>query len=147
MKKEKKKLLIGILVGIIIISLIVLYFTSNNSSKNFIKLSYEEFKEKIDNGDSFVLCVSRTTCSHCNDYKPKLLEVSNKYNIMIYYIEINEFSDIELNYFKEIFGFDGSTPITMFIKDGKEGTTGSRIEGDVSKERIVSKLKTNGFIK
>ena len=44
-------------------------------------------------------------------------------------------------------GFNMSTAITMFIKDGKEGTTGSRIEGDVSMEKIVSKLKTNGFIK
>ena len=69
------------------------------------------------------------------------------YDIKIYYTEINEFSNNELDYFKDNFGFDGGTPITMFIKDGKEGTTGSRIEGDVSMEKIVSKLKTNGFIK
>lgn len=147
MKNNKKKLVIGILGGIIVIGLIVFFFLGSNSSDNFIKLNYNEFKEKVDNNDSFVLCVSRTTCSHCNDYKPKLKEVSNKYNIKIYYTEINEFSNSELDYFKDNFGFDGGTPITMFIKDGKEGTTGSRIEGDVSMEKIVSKLKTNGFIK
>ena len=147
MKNNKKKLVMGILGGIIVIGLIVFFFLGSNSSDNFIKLNYNEFKEKIDNNDSFVLCVSRTTCSHCNDYKPKLKEVSKKYNIKIYYIEINEFSNSELDYFKDNFGFDGGTPITMFIKDGKEGTTGSRIEGDVSMEKIVSKLKTNGFIK
>lgn len=147
MKNNKKKLVIGILGGIIVIGLIVFFFLGSNSSDNFIKLNYNEFKEKVDNNDSFVLCVSRTTCSHCNDYKPKLKEVSKKYNIKIYYTEINEFSNSELDYFKDNFGFDGGTPITMFIKDGKEGTTGSRIEGDVSMEKIVSKLKTNGFIK
>lgn len=147
MKNNKKKLVMGILGGIIVIGLIVFFFLGSNSSDNFIKLNYNEFKEKVDNNDSFVLCVSRTTCSHCNDYKPKLKEVSNKYNIKIYYTEINEFSNSELDYFKDNFGFDGGTPITMFIKDGKEGTTGSRIEGDVSMEKIVSKLKTNGFIK
>lgn len=147
MKNNKKKLVMGILGGIIVIGLIVFFFLGSNSSDNFIKLNYNEFKEKIDNNDSFVLCVSRTTCSHCNDYKPKLKEVSKKYNIKIYYTEINEFSNSELDYFKDNFGFDGGTPITMFIKDGKEGTTGSRIEGDVSMEKIVSKLKTNGFIK
>ena len=147
MKNNKKKLVMGILGGIIVIGLIVFFFLGSNSSDNFIKLNYNEFKEKIDNNDSFVLCVSRTTCSHCNDYKPKLKEVSKKYNIKIYYTEINEFSNNELDYFKDNFGFDGGTPITMFIKDGKEGTTGSRIEGDVSMEKIVSKLKTNGFIK
>ena len=147
MKNNKKKLVMGILGGIIVIGLIVFFFLGSNSSDNFIKLNYNEFKEKIDNNDSFVLCVSRTTCSHCNDYKPKLKEVSKKYNIKIYYTEINEFSNSELDYFKDNFGFDGGPPITMFIKDGKEGTTGSRIEGDVSMEKIVSKLKTNGFIK
>ncbi len=147
MKNNKKKLVMGILGGIIVIGLIVFFFLGSNSSDNFIKLNYNEFKEKVDNNDSFVLCVSRTTCSHCNDYKPKLKEVSKKYNIKIYYTEINEFSNSELDYFKDNFGFDGGTPITMFIKDGKEGTTGSRIEGDVSMEKIVSKLKTNGFIK
>lgn len=147
MKNNKKKIVMGILGGIIVIGLIVFFFLGSNSSDNFIKLNYNEFKEKIDNNDSFVLCVSRTTCSHCNDYKPKLKEVSKKYNIKIYYTEINEFSNSELDYFKDNFGFDGGTPITMFIKDGKEGTTGSRIEGDVSMEKIVSKLKTNGFIK
>ena len=109
----------GILGGIIVIGLIVFFFLGSNSSDNFIKLNYNEFKEKIDNNDSFVLCVSRTTCSHCNDYKPKLKEVSKKYNIKIYYTEINEFSNSELDYFKDNFGFDGGTPITMFIKDGK----------------------------
>lgn len=147
MKNNKKKIVMGILGGIIVIGLIVFFFLGSNSSDNFIKLNYNEFKEKVDNNDSFVLCVSRTTCSHCNDYKPKLKEVSKKYNIKIYYTEINEFSNSELDYFKDNFGFDGGTPITMFIKDGKEGTTGSRIEGDVSMEKIVSKLKTNGFIK
>ena len=147
MKNNKKKLVMGILGGIIVIGLIVFYFLGSNSSDNFIKLNYNDFKEKVDNKDSFVLCVSRTTCIHCNDYKPKLKEVSKKYNIKIYYTEINEFSNSELDYFKDNFGFDGGTPITMFIKDGKEGTTGSRIEGDVSMEKIVSKLKTNGFIK
>ena len=106
MKNNKKKLVMGILGGIIVIGLIVFFFLGSNSSDNFIKLNYNEFKEKIDNNDSFVLCVSRTTCSHCNDYKPKLKEVSKKYNIKIYYTEINEFSNSELDYFKDNFGFE-----------------------------------------
>lgn len=145
MNNNSKKLFLGILLGIVIIGLLIFYFL-NSGNNNFIKLDYNEFKDKVDNEDTFVLCVSRTTCSHCNTYKPKLEEISKKYNIKIYYTEIDDFSDSELDYFKDNFGFDGATPITMFIKDGKESTTGSRIEGDVSTEKIVSKLKTNGFI-
>ena len=146
MKKKNYLIISGIILIVIIIGVIIWYGISAGS-KNFIKLNYNEFKEKVDNNDSFVLCVSRTTCSHCNDYKPKLKEVSKKYNIKIYYTEINEFSNSELDYFKDNFGFDGGTPITIFFKDGEEKTTATRIEGDISIERTIDKFKKNGFIK
>ena len=50
---------------------------------NLVRLSYDEIMEKIDNKESFILCISRTTCSHCNVYKPKLRKVANKYDIKI----------------------------------------------------------------
>ena len=43
--------------------------------------------------------------------------------------------------------FDGATPTTIFFKDGEEKTTATRIEGDVTEEKIITKIKQNGFIK
>ena len=146
MKNNKKKLVMGILGGIIVIGLIVFFFLGSNSSDNFIKLNYNEFKEKIDNNDSFVLCVSRTTCSHCNDYKPKLRKVANKYKINIYYTDIDKYTKTDLKKFNNLISFDGGTPVTIFIKNGEEKTTATRIEGDVSTDKIIDKLKKNGFI-
>ena len=103
-------------------------------------------KEKIDNKEDFVLCVSRTTCIHCQDYKPKLKKVGYKYKIDIYYIDVDLLNDDELKMFKNTVSFDGSTPITIFFKNGEEKTTATRIEGDVSEEKLINKLKTNGFI-
>jgi len=34
----------------------------------------------------------------------------------------------------------------MFIKDGEEKLTSSRIEGNVTTEKIIDNLKKNGFI-
>lgn len=140
MMKKKNFIFIGI---IIIFLLILLFLSINNSKGNLIELSYNDIKEKIENKENFVLCVSRTTCSHCADYKPKLKEVAKENNINIYYIDVDKYDEEE---FSNLISFDGSTPTTIFIKNGEEETTSNRINGDVSKSKIIEKLKSNGFI-
>ena len=145
MKSKTFKLILGILI-IIFIGVIIGYFIFNENN-NLIKLDYKDIVNKIDNKESFVLCVSRTTCSHCQSYKPKLQKVANKYNIKIYYTDIDTYNKDELNDFNSRITFDGGTPITLFIKNGEEKTTATRIIGDVSSEKIIDKLKKNDFIK
>lgn len=140
MMKKKNFIFIGI---IIIFLLILLFLSINNSKGNLIELSYNDIKEKIGAKENFVLCVSRTTCSHCADYKPKLKEVAKENNINIYYIDVDKYDEEE---FSNLISFDGSTPTTIFIKNGEEETTSNRINGDVSKSKILEKLKSNGFI-
>jgi len=140
MMKKKNFIFIGI---IIIFLLILLLLFVNNGKGNLIELSYNDIKEKIENKENFVLCVSRTTCSHCADYKPKLKEVAKENNINIYYIDVDKYDEEE---FSNLISFDGSTPTTIFIKNGEEETTSNRINGDVSKSKIIEKLKSNGFI-
>ena len=135
MKKKNYLIISGIIFIVIIIGFIIWYSISVES-KNFIKLNYSEVLEKVDNKESFILCVSASECIHCNSYKPKLKKISNDYNIKIYYTE-----------FKDKFSFDGGTPTTIFFKDGEEKTTATRIEGDISVERTIDKFKKNGFIK
>ena len=48
--------------------------------------------------------------------------------------------------FLKIAHFDG-TPTTVFFIDGEEKSAVSRINGDASTEKIIKKLKSNGFIK
>ena len=143
MKKKKYLLIASIL--IVILGIIIGYFLFSMDD-NLVRLSYDEIMEKIDNKESFILCISRTTCSHCNVYKPKLRKVANKYDIKIYYTDVDKYSKNDLKDFNSKISFDGGTPTTLFIKDGKEKTTATRIEGDVSIEKIVDKLKKNGFI-
>ena len=143
MKKKKYLLIASIL--IVILGIIIGYFLFSMND-NLVRLSYDEIMEKIDNKESFILCISRTTCSHCNVYKPKLRKVANKYDIKIYYTDVDKYSKNDLKDFNSKISFDGGTPTTLFIKDGKEKTTATRIEGDVSIEKIFDKLKKNGFI-
>lgn len=145
--KAKKKKFIAIIASILVVAGLIIYCFIYSYDSNLIEINYNELKEKIDNKEDFVLCISRTTCTHCQDYKPKLKKVGYKYKIYIYYIDVDLLNDDDLNKFKTSVSFDGSTPITVFFKNGEEKTTATRIEGDVSEEKIISKLKTNGFIK
>ncbi len=146
--QKKKNIILGVLVCILIILVCILLFILGRKKdyQSILNIGLSEVKEKIDNKEDFVLCVSRTTCSHCQDYKPKLKKVGYKYKIDIYYIDVDLLNDDELKMFKNTVSFDGSTPITIFFKNGEEKTTATRIEGDVSEEKLINKLKTNGFM-
>ena len=145
--KKKNYLIIGGIILIMAIIGCIIWYSIHMDNKNFIKLSYNDVLEKVNNNESFILCVSASECAHCKSYKPKLKKISNDYNIKIYYTDVDKFSDEDYTEFKNKFSFDGATPTTIFFKDGEEKTTATRIEGDISIERTIDKFKKNGFIK
>ena len=149
----KKKLIIGGIITVIILAIgamiyasIVLNGKEKEEDKYFQELKIDELIEKCENKESFILVISQTTCSHCKDFKPKLARISKKYKVNIYYIEIDLLTDEQNKELKSYFNFSG-TPTTVFVKDGEEKSAATRINGDVSEEKIISKLKSNGFIK
>lgn len=144
---KKNSNLIWIIAIVILVLLLAFLIINKAISKgNLVELTYDEFVQKIDNEESFVLCVSRTTCSHCATYKPKLESVAKDYAIDLYYIDIDKYSEEEQEEFEKIINFNDSTPTTVFLKNGKETTASNRINGDVSTSRIIDKLKSNDFI-
>lgn len=142
MKNKKNILKISLLVAILIFTIIIIYGNKNN----LIELNYNEVLEKIENKEDFVLCISATNCVHCQDYKPKLKKISKEYDIKIYYINRDKLNNKEYEEFKTKLSFDGGTPTTIFFKDGEEKTTATRIEGNDKIEKVITKLKNNGFI-
>ena len=143
---NKKKNIIIICISLILLVLIIWGLLLYNKNVGLEKINYEKVNELIEQEETFVLCISRTTCSHCDDFKPKLKEVANDYNIKVYYIDIDKETDENKDNFKDIISFNGETPTTVFIKNGAETTTANRINGNVSKKNIIKKFKTNGFI-
>ena len=137
--KDKNKIYLYLLIGVLVLVVIFFSYQMFFKKSNLKSLAYEEINEKIDNKDSFVLCLTSTKCSHCNVY--------NKYDITIYYADVDTFDKEDYNKLKSEFSFDGSTPTTIFINDGEEETTATRINGDISTDKIINKLKKNGFIK
>lgn len=132
---------------ICLVILVGLFIADRLLSKDYlVEIKYNEVMKKVENKENFVLLLSQTTCTHCADYKPKLREVSNKYKVTIYYLEVDLLKEKEEVELKKHFNYS-STPVTVFAKEGYETTAATRIVGDVSKEKIISKLKSNGYIK
>lgn len=147
--KNKNNIIYMIAITIIIIIAFILIsnISNNKNNKDLIELNYKEIKEKINNKDSFILVVSRTTCSHCMSYKPKLKKISNNYNLKIYYIDYDKESKKNQDKLFEELDIDGSTPITIFYKKGKQTSLFDRIEGDLSEKTIINKFKDLKYIK
>ena len=144
MKKSIKKMILLIVCCVVV--LIGAIIADKMLSKSyFIELKYDKVMEKINNKESFVLLLSQTTCSHCKDFKPKLKKVANNYKLNVYYLEVDLINEEENNELKKLFNFNG-TPTTVFVINGEEKTAATRISGDASEEKIIAKLKSNGFI-
>lgn len=144
--KAKKKLII--LVSICLILLVGAFIADGILGNNyFSKIEYKEIINKIENKEDLVLLISQTTCSHCAAYKPKLKDVSNEYEIDVYYIDVDLLEEDEYDELNSRLSFATSgTPLTIFLKNGEETTVANRIKGDSSKDKIIKKLKSNGFI-
>ena len=149
----KKKLIITAISLVIILSIaaliyagVVLNTKEKDEDKHLQELKINELEEKVANKETFVLVISQTTCSHCAEYKPRLKKILAKYDITGYYIEKDILSDEETVRLNNIANISG-TPTTVFIVDGEEASTATRLVGAKSTDSIISRLKAMGYIK
>ena len=145
MKNRRKRIIILIIICVFL--LIGVIIVDKKLSKEYLlEIKYDEVIKKVDKKDTFVLLLSQTTCSHCAEYKPKLSRISKKYKVMVYYLETDLLKEKEEKEIKKLFNYSG-TPTTVFVIKGYEKTAATRINGDATEEKIISKFKSNGFIK
>jgi len=126
--------------------LLIVFLLSGCSNKYLKEISYDEYKKLIENKESFILEVMSTDCSACKNFEPKLKEVTEEYKIEVKYINTSKLSKEETNRLYKKTGITG-TPTIIFYTNGKEETKSSRINGSVSKDKIISKFKANDIIK
>lgn len=148
---KKKILLIStIIFGILAISGmlyagITLKTKEKEEDSHLIELIYDELQAKIDNKDTFILVLAQTKCSHCAEYKPILKEVLTEYNIYAYEISVDKLTKEENAKLIDIASANG-TPTTIFINEGVEINTSTRLKGTQGKTKIINRLKAMGYI-
>ena len=143
----KVKTKIIILVSVCLVILVGALIGDRILGKSYLnEIKADEVIKMMENKEDFILVISKTTCSYCNEYKPKLERIAKEYKIDMYYIQVDLIDEDDKEKFNSYFSYSG-TPETVFIRNGEERTAASRINGNASIEKIKTKLKANGWIK
>lgn len=150
--KMKKKFLIFLAFAISIGAIIAIIYAAITLNKQekiedsyLIELTFNELEEKINNKESFVLVFTQTQCNHCHEYKPVLKRTLAKKKFYAYEIVLDHLSKKEKAKLNDIANVSG-TPTTVFIIDGAEVNSSSRLVGIQQEDKIVNRLKYYGYI-
>lgn len=143
---KNKIVYIALIIFVAIIVILLVNYANTPKPGSFIQLDYKGVIKKVDNKDKFILVVSKSTCSHCATYKPKIEAIVKEYGTDVYYIDYDEETEDTQKEFLEKFNLDGATPMTLFFEKGKEISVLNRIEGDLSSEKVIATFKKMGFI-
>jgi predicted bacteriocin transport accessory protein len=115
----------------------------------FNEINVDQLVDIFKGNELSIVYIARPDCSHCQDFKPIITEVTKQYNLKINYININTLDTQEKQEkYKSIHGYlywNGfSTPTILVVKDGAIYDVNS---GYVEKDVLVNFLTKNGFIK
>lgn len=150
MKKKMAIIAVLIVAFLAIGAMVYMSISLNNREKRLdkflVELKIDQLQTKIDAKESFILVISQSECSHCAEYKPRLKKILANYNIVGYYIEKDKLNDDQTAQLNNIANISG-TPTTVFIVNGEEENTATRIVGGKSNETVKNRLRAMGYIK
>lgn len=123
-----------ILIGIVLLVAILCLFTTKGNEKleeveyplvlngdaGLKQLTYNEYEDKVNKGEAFIVVIVRDGCGYCTMYTPILEEVAKENKLPLYYIDIADLTSSELNklettnkYLKR--NSKWGTPTTLFM--------------------------------
>lgn len=148
---KKNIIIIGIV--IFIVAFIVLFTYVGKAKKqeeekidsHLVLLNASEFKEKIENKESFIIIMTGSKCSHCESYLPIFKKVLADYDLTAYQIHTDLLNNEESAFVKGVATING-TPTVVFIKDGEEISAMNRLVGEKSRTETIDRLKVMGYI-
>lgn len=110
----------------------------------FTEISYSEYESKMAEEKPFLVIIVRDGCGYCEMYEPIVEEVSNEYQVPIYYINLANLTEEEQSLLAKSNTYlktkEWGTPTTLFMY-GK--TVVDSISGYVEKEEFVEFIKEN----
>lgn len=110
-------------------------------------LSYSDYQQKIDNKESFVVILSRKSCSHCANFIPVAKQFAEDKKLPMYYVDTDTFTEEDWNKFETSNTFlkknsgNWGTPTTIVLA-GNEAV--DYIEGETTADKL-QELYNNYF--
>ena len=117
----------------------------SNKLNSYTEISYIEFSEKKESGDSFPLVIGSSTCSACATYKIVMEQFIEDNQVEVFYIDLSNVSEEEYNKLKTEISFTG-TPTTVFYKEGNLASFYNRLDGAEDIDAVKKYLEKNNYI-
>ena len=145
-----------IIIGIIclIISLVIMLKNNKKIDNHIVSIDYNKYSELINEDKYNIILFTTPTCSHCKNYKPSVNQVCDKYNLVVYDLDISKLSYEEYilihdnyNATKDNYINDNPsilTPTTIITKNGEEIYS---ISNNLGYTGFIELLKTYEIIK
>ena len=144
-KQRAKSVLVGSIISIVLCSLGLLYYSTH--PRDYFNRDVSEWFNDISKGNTVVTVIGASYCSHCQEYKPVVKLMANKYDMNLYFYELDEMEEEDADVIKnsfELTGYSGSVPYTAIFKNG---AVVDYHEGYESEAVLKDFFKTNGVIK
>ena len=138
-----KKFLI-VLAAIILALILIIIIFSDNESKYIKEVNLKEVISKINKKDTFILYIKKDNCEYCKEFNPNFISALKDSKLTAYSINLSDLSEEETKAFDKTFTVNG-TPTVLFFDEGSESMR--KIEGTLSKDKIIKQFKNVGFIK
>ena len=110
----------------------------------FTEIKYSEYEEKLKTEAPFVVVIVQDGCGHCDNYKPIVKKVADKYKLPISYINLSNLTQDEYvalgNSNKYLKKGDWGTPTTLFMYGS---TVVESIGGYVDETEFTEFVKEN----
>lgn len=143
-----KKYIGFIILLVVVVGLILTAVLLKNNPEDYLnEITYEEFLQKVENKENFVLFVKQDGCSHCKDFEPTFVNVLDKYDLkvdMINLTKLRKESKEKVEEFENSEKVTG-TPTVIFYENGSQLM--SRIEGNKDTDEIIRKLEIAKLVK
>lgn len=134
---------------IILVAMCILFLVTtgcvNNKLEGYTKISYAEFTQKKENGDTFPLVIGSKTCSACATYEVVMKQFIESNQVEIFYIDLSDVSEDEYDNLRTEISFTG-TPTTVFYKGGILTSYYNRLDGVEDIDAIKKYLEKNDYI-
>ena len=122
-----------ILIGIVLLIVVVAMFSTKGTKAEeeveypltlageagLHQITYNDYEDKVENGDAFIVVIERAGCSYCVQYMPIVEDVANEKKIPIYYIDTDTLSADEYNNLNNKNSYlkrnNWGTPTTLFM--------------------------------
>lgn len=114
------KKIILILPLLLVIIIIGLYVVNSESieSVNYSNVSLEEYKNKLERKDDFIMYVYKTSCGVCREMKPQINAAIEKSGAEVLALNADDEKNISVSFFKK-YEIE-KTPTLVFYEEGLE---------------------------